>query len=315
MLKPSKLTGLENLNKAFVWLLPAGVGLIFLGFYLIKKFSREEFTAVSTAGETTLRPAALPEREAPFPLTLPTGVAPTGMQDLSVPAALAAALRAEQTRHFDVAVWCYAHVWKKNPRTPDLLYHLATLALRRDELVKGRELLEASLARGEQKVSCHNLLGLYYQENGRPDEAREQYTRAIQSDGTDAQGYFNLGDLMRQKGETGPALENLAFAVKLKPDNPYYLLKLNLARIEAGQTEGLSAKTEMQLLMEPNSAPWLMISAALALKNDQPQVAATQLAKVRTPMNAGLFQHVLKDAVFQHYAALPEISSFYLDKR
>jgi protein O-GlcNAc transferase len=85
-------------------------------------------------------------------------------------------------------------------------------------LREGRRCLERAIERDPKSLHERNTLGNVLQQEGRLDDAIEQYRASIAISPNHAESYNNLGCALLLKGEPAEAVERLREATRLKPD-------------------------------------------------------------------------------------------------
>jgi tetratricopeptide (TPR) repeat protein len=98
-----------------------------------------------------------------------------------------------------------------------------------------------------------SYLGLRYLWNlGRPDEAKEQFLRALERDATFGQAHHWLGYVAMQQGDYAGAEEAFRRCIELAPDQPRPYDSLGRLLLEVGRREEASEQFEQALSLDPD---------------------------------------------------------------
>ena len=92
-------------------------------------------------------------------------------------------------------------VLQLDPQNPQALGLSGVIAWRRDDAVRGLELLDQAVAQAPDDAQLHNYRGIVLHSLGRRAEAEEEFRRAADLDPTLAEVYFNLAVVLCEKGD------------------------------------------------------------------------------------------------------------------
>ncbi len=106
----------------------------------------------------------------------------------------------------------------------------------------------------EEQLKADGLLidALALQESGRNDEALTAYRRVIDHDATCAAAWYEMSQLLLQRGWTDSAGACARRAVDLRGDNLWYLLALAQTQERRGDADGLTATWERIVKQHPD---------------------------------------------------------------
>jgi len=99
-------------------------------------------------------------------------------------------------------------------------------------------------------AGVRNRLGRLLAESNRPDEARNEFLRAIELDPNLAIAHSNLGAIHGMKGEVQLAIQSLQKAVRLEPDNTMAHNNLALAYMKVGRRDDAIAEWRTSLNLD-----------------------------------------------------------------
>lgn len=207
--------------------------------------------------------------------------------ELSVPEALALAVRCQRTGDLDAAERLYAAVLDLMPEHPDALHFLGVLAHQRGQSDRGVELIRRALARAPGSAGMLNNLGniLYEADQfeeaeaaylqalevcpdagtfnnlgatrrmqGRFEEARAAYERALELDSKHGRAHHNLGNLLASRGCIRDAVQHYCIALTLRPSDPTVARQLGVAYSILGRNDEAAAVYRDWLTREPGNA-------------------------------------------------------------
>lgn len=98
-------------------------------------------------------------------------------------------------------------------------------------------LFERTLAVTHDNPVAHYLLGLAFQERGRPDDALVQWTEALRVAPAFAHAHASVGQLLFQRGQIDDTVAHYTDAIRLKPAYPGAHTLLGLALRAQGKAE------------------------------------------------------------------------------
>jgi tetratricopeptide (TPR) repeat protein len=208
----------------------------------------------------------------------------------------------------------YEAALAQDPSLSGVQYQLGVVAYQMHDPERAREHLRRALAETQNVASAHGLLGVIAAQEKNYDEAFASFRLACEAAPGDPQPFFNWSEALREAGRPAEALPLLRKAVQRRPDDPLFALKWRLARIEAGQTEGLREEASEQLRLDPPSADWIMTAAALAMSDGRWDTATNLLSQARQIMGAQLFAGVLQDRFFSAFRGRPDLRVFLTER-
>ena len=208
----------------------------------------------------------------------------------------------------------YEEALRLQPNLKGVDYQLGVLAYQERDYARARVHLERAAVGTQAMASASGLLGVIAAQEQRYDDAFAAFARAAELAPGDAQPFFNWGEALREAGRPAEAVEQFRKAVQRRPDDPLFTLKLNLARIQSGQTEAVAAEAAQQLQLDPPTGDWLMVGAALAIERGDVARAKQLLGQAREAMGRTLFIGMLQDEVFQRHREMPELKSLLQER-
>ena len=207
--------------------------------------------------------------------------------EMSVPDALALAMRRHQQGDRALAIQIYQRVLHVAPEHPDALHYLGVAQHQsghsRDALAlidrsiaalpgvpgphfnRGNVLLEqgefaaatSAYARaaelGYDNAALQSNLGVLYRAQGQPLEAERAYRRAIELEPTLGDARNNLGNLYEDLGRTPEAVEQYCEALILTPNHPMTRKMLGIAYQTLGRYDDAIAIYRAWLVDEPDN--------------------------------------------------------------
>jgi predicted O-linked N-acetylglucosamine transferase (SPINDLY family) len=123
-------------------------------------------------------------------------------------------------------------------------------------LREARRCLEQAIERDPKSPYERNALGNVLQQEGRPDDAIEQYRASIAFSPNHADGHNSLGCALLLKGELAEAVERLREAIRLKPDFADAYFNLASAHSLAGRRDDAVRSFEAAEKLRPDYAPY-----------------------------------------------------------
>jgi len=121
--------------------------------------------------------------------------------------------------YLDKAEASFRHVLELDRKDLGALRGLGNVHFDRDEYRQAVESYERYLAIKPDDLSVHTDLGTMYLYGGNLDKALVEYRQVLAKDPKFYQAQYNIGIALAQKGETPQALEALARARELAPDD------------------------------------------------------------------------------------------------
>ena len=101
--------------------------------------------------------------------------------------------------------------------------------------IKGAFNLFLSIPEDERSPQNWLLMGNILQDQGKLDEAKFMYNRAIHSDENFYKAYYNLGNIYLQDNKPNMAIEQYKKVIKIKPEYAYAHYNLACAYIKLGK--------------------------------------------------------------------------------
>ncbi|MBV8896469.1 MAG: tetratricopeptide repeat protein [Acidobacteriaceae bacterium] len=160
-----------------------------------------------------------------------------------------------ENRYGDAAAE-YRKAIEANPNAPDLHFRLGRAILleshNEDALAKAAAEFQSELKLSPEDGACHFQLGQIAQVQGKTDEARPEFERALQLSPNFVQALIALGKVETQAQHYPRAIELLTRAVGLQPTNETAHYALLTAYRDSGQMEKASAeKATLDRLQKP----------------------------------------------------------------
>jgi protein O-mannosyl-transferase len=111
-----------------------------------------------------------------------------------------------------------------------------------------------TLARTPHSYIAHCNLGIALADEGRPDEAIQQFHRALEINADDAKSINNLGKVFMTQGKLDEAMAYFNQARQLKPDDVKTLNNLGVALADEGKLDDATRELEQALKLDPDFA-------------------------------------------------------------
>jgi predicted TPR repeat methyltransferase len=207
--------------------------------------------------------------------------------DLSVPDAIALAVRCQRAGDLGAAEHLYRAVLELVPRQPDALHFLGVLAHQQGDSQRGVELIRQAIAeapsssgmrdnlgnvlyeaerfaeaaaayrdaiRISPEARSYNNLGAALRAQRRFDEARAAYERALELDPKHANAHHNLANLLASRGHVQEAVEHYCTAITLMPSLAGAYRQLGIAYSMLGRKEEAAGVYREWLSREPDNS-------------------------------------------------------------
>jgi Tfp pilus assembly protein PilF len=97
-------------------------------------------------------------------------------------------------------------------------------------------------------------MGMVYQQKGMLAEAEEHYKTAVKLDPTNTDALFNIGSISMFRRDFNQAISIYQLLSEMTPEDPQVFLNLGSVLIESGQPEKAIAPLEEALRLDPNYA-------------------------------------------------------------
>jgi tetratricopeptide (TPR) repeat protein len=168
----------------------------------------------------------------------------------------------------------------KNPNHRDALVVMAKLSLVENKVPQAEALLakaEAQGATAETGLVRANIAA----QKGQLDAALKAYQGVLAVEPDRAEAHFGKGMMLIKQDKAPQALESLAQAVKLAPQNPVFRYRMGQVQLEAGKAEAGLATLREVIAMAPRFVPaYLSLSHALS--------AEEKMVEARKVLDQGL---------------------------
>ena len=175
----------------------------------------------------------------------------------------------------------FAGRWMRRPPRRNLS-QLAERILAKGHLVAARDYLksnEASIERGENAAKIHGQLGLAFLEQGRLEDAVEQFQIALSIDAATPVLYVGWAEVLTAQGEFERALEQLETAKRLAPDHLGARIKTAELLRKLGRMKPAIKEYEAALRLDAHdSTAWHNLGVALVM-DARPAAASNCFAR------------------------------------
>jgi Tfp pilus assembly protein PilF len=165
-----------------------------------------------------------------------------------------------------------------------LVVLLGALTWQQAGIYRDRETLwRDTLAKNPDCWLAHNNLGHLLRDQGRIEEAMEQYHQAIQINPNSAETLNNLGVALADKGRFDEAIENYRKAIQINPNHFRALSNLGVALADQGRFDEAIENHRKAIQINPNfsgamnNLAWILATSSKAEFRDGTQ--AVQLAE------------------------------------
>jgi tetratricopeptide (TPR) repeat protein len=115
-------------------------------------------------------------------------------------------------------------------------------------------LWRTTLAWNPNSSLAHNNLGNFFLQNGRTDEAMEQFQKALKIEPRYALAHNNLGAALYQKGRVDEAVTHYQKALEIEPRYAQAHNNLGIVLFQKGQVDAAMAHFQKALAIQPNNA-------------------------------------------------------------
>jgi len=261
------------------------------------------------------------------------------IEKLSVPDAVAVAVRLHQAGHLGEAEELYRNVLAAVPEHPDALHFLGVLCHQRGRTAEGIQLVTRALAVTPDHVDAQSNLGNLLRDAGRLAEAEAAYRRAIALVPTRTAPRNNLGVVLKNQGRLAEAVaeyraalaidpsyadahHNLAAAltaqgkhdeavvaarraIELRPDHAHAWRNLSHALHRGGNDAEATRVLEQWLALDPDNAVAAHMLAALGARSAPARAADAYVTEVFDDF-AGSFDAVMRGLEYRAPGLLAE---------
>lgn len=176
-----------------------------------------------------------------------------------------------------------------------------------------------------EHADANHLLGLFFFQSQRPDDALEHIRKAISIDAKVPLYHANLGKVLKSTGNDAAAVEAFRQAVELDPKDAVLHADLASALIGAGDPDGARARAHLALELAPDLAEaHLNLGIALQELRGPTDEEAQKCFKQALALNPGLAgahlalgvaQHEIGDteAAIRHYQSALDLDHGFLE--
>ncbi len=154
---------------------------------------------------------------------------------------------------YDLAIGKFNEALKLNAKQPNILEHLADTYFLKGDYNNSIKFYEKAIAIAPDSSELHTNLGNVYFKMGNTAKAKEEFETAISKDPSKGDvGYYNLGVLFLNKGDTKSAAGYFekSIMVNKKYAKPYY--QLGMCEINSGNYKRAKKLLETYLKLAPN---------------------------------------------------------------
>ena len=145
--------------------------------------------------------------------------------------------------------------WLQSALCAALLIVLGMASWQRTSVFKTHETLWSdTLAKNPDSWVGHNNLGLTLFENGQPDEAIEQFQKALELNPDYVDAHSNLGLVLVQIGQLNEAIAQYQKAAEINPNNAAVHYNLGVALSQKGQLDEAIAQYRKAFEINPDHA-------------------------------------------------------------
>jgi len=116
-------------------------------------------------------------------------------------------VRLAKARQFSAAKKVFEDLLSAEPKNMSILNNLAYVSAEADDLTQASDYLQTAIKMADTCAECLNNLGSIYYKQGRVDEARVMFERAIKANPKYNDPKLNLAMLLEQQAEWATALE------------------------------------------------------------------------------------------------------------
>ncbi|HEU5181880.1 MAG TPA: tetratricopeptide repeat protein [Candidatus Polarisedimenticolia bacterium] len=190
-----------------------------------------------------------------------------------------------------------------DPAAKEPMAELVGRLLKRKDFTRAQRLIAAGLEKDRLSAPHYNWMGITMQLQGRLDDARTAFQKAVELDQKNAEYRANLGALELARSDPKSAEESLKDAIRINPNHSLALYNLGIAVAEQGRnaeavpfferaeksgpaTVGLLnalAHAYQQIGDKPRAAATLRRSLALNPNQPEQQKILKQLGPVKSP--------------------------------
>ena len=179
-------------------------------------------------------------------------------------ALLRQALELHRAGRLDAAAAIYETLLDRDPVPADALHLLGLVRLRKHDFEAAIRLIREAIARDPDNPIYRGNLGNVLKDAGRTGEAVEAYRRALEIDPGYAEIHNNLGYLLQVGGKTDEAIDHYRKAIAANPGNYRAHYNLGNALFHGGRNEEAVGAYREAAALNPGSAEiWDRLGVAL----------------------------------------------------
>lgn len=160
-----------------------------------------------------------------------------------------------------------------------------------------------------------NYIALMNEKNGKPQEALEAYSKAIDAHFIPSYSLLRRAAVYRQIGNYPAAIADLQESARLDPQSIAVPNLILICQIQAGEAEKVRKAVEGFEVagLESTAQQYLLGKAALALHDGDPAKAASILGQYQALVPSEVFAELLQDPFFTSYRNEVALLPFYLN--
>ena len=163
-----------------------------------------------------------------------------------------------------------------DPAAKDPMGALVGRLLKRKDFARAQRLLAAALEKDRLSAPHYNWMGITMQLQGRLDEARVAFQKAVELDAKNAEYRASLGALELARSDPKAAEESLKEAIRINPNHSLALYNLGIAVAEQGRnTEAIPFFERAEKSGPPSVGLLNALARAYREIGDLPRAAAT----------------------------------------
>lgn len=164
-------------------------------------------------------------------------------------------LRQQWALPFDAGELPAKLYWMKGPTPEELFQQALDCEARQETLPRAVENYRQVLDLAPDWVEAHINLGVAFYQMGRIEDARAEFSSAVQLDPWNGICRYNLGCVLEEQGNIEEAIEQLRRAARVMPSHADVRFNLALAYEKKGQRR-LARKQWMLYLRHAPNGPW-----------------------------------------------------------
>jgi Flp pilus assembly protein TadD len=201
-------------------------------------------------------------------------------------------------------------VYAKAPGDASIVYALAYAHARAGDSRRGSELLAKTDA-----VQSALLRGLLHYREGRFDEARAEFTRALEGDPRNAAALAAVGRLHLRENRDAEAIEYLRRALGRNPHDAESAYQLGVLLDRGGKTEEGAALLKRSIVLRANYADPYYQLARIAHRDGRPREALEQIERAAALLPDHEAVRMLRGRVYQALGRTQEARAEFAEVR